>query len=108
VSLDKPVGDDSDAAEFGELIPDEATASPFDAAVESLMHERLYEVLDNLPYREKRIITLRFGLDGEQPQTLDKVARLFGLTRERTRQIEEASLRKLSTLADAQALRSAA
>jgi RNA polymerase primary sigma factor len=108
VSLDKPVGDDSDAAEFGELIPDEATASPFDAAVESLMHQRLYEVLDNLPYREKRIITLRFGLDGEQPQTLDKVARLFGLTRERTRQIEEAALRKLSTLAEAQALRSAA
>ena len=77
VSLDKPVGDDADAAQFGELIPDESTASPFDAAAETLMHERLARVLENLPYRERRIITLRFGLDGEAPRTLDQVARLF-------------------------------
>ena len=64
VSLDKPVGDDSDAAQFGELIPDESTTSPFDAAAETLMHERLAEVLENLPYRERRIIALRYGLDG--------------------------------------------
>ena len=108
VSLDKPVGDDSDAAQFGELIPDESTKSPYEAAAESLMHERLERVLDNLPYRERRIITLRFGLDGESPRTLDQVARLFKLTRERTRQIEEAAIRKLGTLADAQALRDAA
>ena len=108
VSLDKPVGDDADAAQFGELIPDESTASPFDAAAEALMHERLARVLDNLPYRERRIITLRFGLDGEAPRTLDQVARLFKLTRERTRQIEEAAIRKLGTLADAQALREVA
>jgi RNA polymerase primary sigma factor len=108
VSLDKPVGDDSDAAQFGELIPDESTKSPFDAAAESLMHERLERVLDNLPYRERRILTLRFGLEGEAPRTLDQVARLFKLTRERTRQIEEAAIRKLGTLADAQALRDAA
>ena len=108
VSLDKPVGDDADAAQFGELIPDESTASPFDAAAEALMHERLARVLDNLPYRERRIITLRFGLDGEAPRTLDQVARLFKLTRERTRQIEEAAIRKLGTLAEAQALREVA
>jgi RNA polymerase primary sigma factor len=108
VSLDKPVGDDADAAQFGELIPDESTASPFDAAAESLMHERLARVLENLPYRERRIITLRFGLDGEAPRTLDQVARLFKLTRERTRQIEEAAIRKLGTLAEAQALREVA
>ncbi len=108
VSLDKPVGDDSDAAQFGDLIPDESAASPFDQAVESMRDERLRACLDNLPYRDKRIIELRFGLDGEQPQTLDKVAKLFQLTRERTRQIEEAALRKLSTLAEAQALREAA
>ncbi len=108
VSLDKPVGDDADAAQFGELIPDESTASPFDAAAETLMHERLARVLDNLPYRERRIITLRFGLDGEAPRTLDQVARLFKLTRERTRQIEEAAIRKLGTLAEAQALREVA
>jgi RNA polymerase primary sigma factor len=108
VSLDKPVGDDSDAAQFGELIPDESTKSPFDAAAESLMHERLERVLDNLPYRERRIITLRFGLAGEAPRTLDQVARLFKLTRERTRQIEEAAIRKLGTLAEAQGLRDVA
>ncbi|MEA2365706.1 MAG: polymerase primary sigma factor, partial [Thermoleophilaceae bacterium] len=108
VSLDKPVGDDSDAAQFGDLIPDESAASPFDQAVESMRDARLKACLDNLPYRDKRIIELRFGLSGEPPQTLDKVAKLFQLTRERTRQIEEAALRKLSTLAEAQALREAA
>ncbi len=108
VSLDKPVGDDGDAALFGDLIPDESTASPFDAAVERMRDERLQSVLDNLPYRDKRIIELRFGLNGQAPQTLDKVAKLFQLTRERTRQIEEAALRKLSTLAEAQELREAA
>jgi RNA polymerase primary sigma factor len=108
VSLDKPVGDDADAAEFGDLIPDETSASPFDAAMETLQNERLTAVLDNLPYRDRRILELRYGLGGEQPQTLDKVARLFQLTRERTRQIEEGALRKLSTLAEAQALRDAA
>ncbi len=108
VSLDKPVGDDTDAAQFGELIPDESTQSPFDAAAESLMHERLERVLDNLPYRERRILTLRYGLAGEAPRTLDQVARLFKLTRERTRQIEEAAIRKLGTLAEAQGLRDVA
>ena len=108
VSLDKPVGDDADAAQFGELIPDEGTESPFEAAAEAMMRERLDEVLDNLPYRERRIIALRYGLDGEPPRTLDEVARMFSLTRERTRQIEEAAIRKLATLAEAQALRDAA
>jgi RNA polymerase primary sigma factor len=108
VSLDKPVGDDADAAQFGDLIPDESTPSPYDAAVESLMNQRLREVLDHLSYRDRRIIELRFGLDGDQARTLDQVAKLFGLTRERTRQIEDAALRKLSTLAEAQALRDAA
>jgi RNA polymerase primary sigma factor len=108
VSLDKPVGDDADAAQFGDLIPDESTPSPFEAAVESLMHQRLHEVLDHLSYRDRRIIELRYGLGGEQGRTLEQVAKLFGLTRERTRQIEEAALRKLSTLAEAQALRNAA
>ena len=108
VSLDKPVGDDADAAQFGDLIPDESTPSPYEAAAEELMHQRLREVLEHLSYRDRRIIELRFGLGGEQPRTLDHVAKLFGLTRERTRQIEEAALRRLSTLAEAQALRDAA
>ena len=108
VSLDKPVGEDGDAALFGDLIPDESTASPFDEALESMRDERLYGVLEHLPYRERRVIELRYGLNGEPAQTLDKVAKLFKLTRERTRQIEEAALRKLATLSDAQALRDAA
>ena len=108
VSLDKPVGTDADAAEFGDLIPDEATQSPFDAAMESLTHDRLYAVLEHLPYRERRILVLRYGLAGEDPQTVDKVAKMFAITRERVRQVEEAALRKLSTLAEAQALRDAA
>ena len=108
VSLDKPVGDDGDAALFGDLIPDDSTPSPYDEAVESMRDERLYGVLEHLPYRERRILELRYGLNGEPAQTLDKVAKLFKLTRERTRQIEEAALRKLATLSDAQALRDAA
>ena len=108
VSLDKPVGDDGDAALFGDLIPDDSTASPYDEAVESMRDERLYGVLEHLPYRERRILELRYGLNGEPAQTLDKVAKLFKLTRERTRQIEEAALRKLATLSEAQALRDAA
>ena len=108
VSLDKPVGDDSDAAQFGDLIEDERSASPFDQAAEQMMHQRLVEVLENLSYRERRIIELRYGLDGEQPKTLDQTARIFGLTRERTRQVEEAALRKLGSLAEAQGLRDAA
>ena len=93
VSLDKPVGDDGDAALFGDLIPDESTASPFDEAVES-MRDGAPTAFSRAPsYRERRILELRYGLNGEPAQTLDKVAKLFKLTRERTRQIEEAALR---------------
>jgi RNA polymerase primary sigma factor len=65
-------------------------------------------VLENLSYRERRVVELRYGIGGEQPATLDQVARVFGLTRERTRQIEETAIRKLGSLAEAQALRDAA
>jgi RNA polymerase primary sigma factor len=108
VSLDKPVGDDADAAQFGDLIEDVGSASPHDLAAEAMMHERLADVLENLSYRERRIVEMRYGLRDEQPKTLDQTARVFGLTRERTRQIEDAALRKLGSLAEAQALRDAA
>jgi RNA polymerase primary sigma factor len=108
VSLERPVGDDGDSAELGHLIPDEEAVSPFEAAMETMTRSRLEEVLANLSYRERRIIELRYGLDGEQPRTLDQVGRTFGLTRERTRQIEDHIMRKLSSLAEAQALRGAA
>jgi RNA polymerase primary sigma factor len=108
VSLDKPIGDDSDAAEFGDLIEDDRSASPFEVAAESMMQERLREALENLSYRERRVLEMRYGLGNEQALTLDQVARTFGLTRERTRQIEEGAVRKLGSLAESQALRQAA
>jgi RNA polymerase primary sigma factor len=108
VSLDKPVGDDADAAQFGDLIEDVGSASPHELAAETMMQERLADVLENLSYRERRIVEMRYGLRDEQPKTLDQTARVFGLTRERTRQIEDAALRKLGSLAEAQGLRDAA
>jgi RNA polymerase primary sigma factor len=110
VSLDKPVGGagDDDAAELGHLIPDSAAESPFEAAAEAMSRGRLAEALENLSYRERRIVELRYGLFGEQPRTLDEVGRMFGLTRERTRQVEEHAVRKLSSLAEARGLREVA
>jgi RNA polymerase primary sigma factor len=108
VSLEKPVGDDGDAAELGHLIPDDTAISPFDAAMESMTKHALQEALENLSYRERRIVELRYGLDGESARTLDQVGKVFNLTRERTRQIEEHAIRKLASLAEAQALRGAA
>src|SRR3712207_5266735 len=69
VSLEKPVGDDGDAAELGHLIPDEAAISPFDAAMDSMTKHSLQEALENLSYRERRILELRYGLDGEAART---------------------------------------
>jgi RNA polymerase primary sigma factor len=108
VSLERPVSDESDGAELGQLIPDRNAVSPFDAAVESMTKDRLQDALENLSYRERRIVELRYGLDGEHPRTLDEAGRVFGLTRERTRQIEENAIRKLGSLAEAQALKGAA
>jgi RNA polymerase primary sigma factor len=109
VSLDKPVGGgEEDAAELGHLIPDANAESPFESAMESLTRSRLGEALENLSYRERRIVELRHGLFGEHPRTLDEVGRMFGLTRERTRQVEEHALRKLASLAEAQGLRDVA
>ena len=109
VSLDKPVGGgEDDAAELGHLIPDADAESPFDAAASSVISSRLAEALENLSYRERRVVELRHGLFGERPRTLDEVGRMFSLTRERTRQVEEHALRKLGSLAEAQGLRDVA
>jgi RNA polymerase primary sigma factor len=110
VSLDKPVGGggEDDAAELGHLIPDQNAVSPFEAAAEAFDRSRLAAALENLSYRERRVVELRYGLFGEQPRTLDDVGRMFGLTRERTRQIEEHAVRKLASLAEAQGLREVA
>jgi RNA polymerase primary sigma factor len=108
VSLERPVGEESDGAELGQLIPDVNAISPFEAASERMTKDRLQDALENLSYRERRIVELRYGLDGEHPRTLDEAGGVFGLTRERTRQIEENAIRKLGSLAEAQALKGAA
>ena len=109
VSLDKPVGGgEDDAAELGHLIPDDRAESPFDVAADSMTRSRLADALGNLSYRERRVVELRHGLFGEHPRTLDEVGRTFGLTRERTRQVEEHALRKLASLAEARGLREVA
>ena len=104
VSLEKPVGDEEES-EFGQFIADERAESPFERAAELLTKEALKEALENLSYRERRVLELRFGLGGEHPRTLDEVGRTFNVTRERIRQIEEQSLKKLQSLAEAQKLR---
>jgi RNA polymerase primary sigma factor len=103
VSLEKPVGDE-DQSEFGQLIADEHAESPFDRAVEALANEALREALENLSYRERRVLELRYGLGGQRPRTLDEVGRTFNVTRERIRQIEQQALAKLQKLHQPQQL----
>jgi RNA polymerase primary sigma factor len=104
VSLEKPVGDEEES-EFGQFIADEKAESPFDRAADLLTKEALKEALENLSYRERRVLELRYGLGGEHPRTLDEVGRTFNVTRERIRQIETQSLKKLQQLGEAQKLR---
>jgi RNA polymerase primary sigma factor len=104
VSLEKPVGDEEES-EFGQFIADERAESPYERAAEILAKEALREALENLSYRERRVIELRYGLGSERPRTLDEVGRTFNVTRERIRQIENQSLKKLQNLPEAQKLR---
>jgi RNA polymerase primary sigma factor len=104
VSLEKPVGDEEES-EFGQFIADERAESPYERAAEILTKEALREALENLSYRERRVLELRYGLGGEHPRTLDEVGAAFHVTRERIRQIENQALKKLSSLSEAQRLR---
>jgi RNA polymerase primary sigma factor len=107
VSLEKPVGDD-DESEFGHFLADDSTPLPDELAETALQREALRGILAALSERERRVLELRYGLDGQQPRTLDEVGRTFNVTRERIRQIEHQGLKKLSTLADAQRVRDVA
>jgi RNA polymerase primary sigma factor len=107
VSMEKPVGDD-DESEFGHFLTDETAQLPEEAAEQALRRDTLKQVLGSLSPREQRILELRYGLDGEQPRTLDEVGRAFNVTRERIRQIENQCLKKLRALADCQKLREVA
>ncbi len=104
ISLEKPVGDE-EQSEFGQLIADEQAESPYERAVENLTNEALGQALRTLSYRERRVLELRYGLGDQHPRTLDEVGRAFNVTRERIRQIEHRSLKKLQNLHQAQQLR---
>ncbi len=104
ISLERPVGDE-EQTEFGRLIADEHAESPYDRAVETLTIEALRQALENLSYRERRVIELRYGLGDQNPRTLDEIGRTFNVTRERIRQIEHQSLKKLQALQETQRLR---
>jgi RNA polymerase primary sigma factor len=103
VSLERPVGDEEDT-EFGQLLTDENAPLPEDAVDETLRRELLLRVLAALTQRERRILELRYGLGGEVPRTLDEVGRTFNVTRERIRQIETQTLKKIRGMADADSL----
>jgi len=104
VSLEKPVGEEEES-ELGDFVEDEAAVSPFDRASETLRRENVRRALDALPAREREVIEMRFGLRGTRPYTLEEVGRAFNVTRERIRQIENHTLKKLESLPEAQRLR---
>ena len=106
ISLEKPVGDEEDS-ELGEFVADDTVTSPFETASENLQREHVRQALDALPERERQVIELRYGLNGSDPMTLEECGRAFGVTRERVRQIENNTLRKLKQLPEAQRLREA-
>jgi len=103
VSLEKPVGDEEES-EFGHFITDENVPLPDEVADEAMRKELLQKILSTLSHRERRVLELRYGLDGEHPRTLDEVGRTFNVTRERIRQIENQSLKKLGALPVTKAL----
>ena len=94
VSLETPIGEEEDS-QLGDFIEDDAAVVPPDAASFSMLQEQLSKVLDGLAERERKVISLRFGLDDGHPRTLEEVGREFGVTRERIRQIESKTLAKL-------------
>ena len=106
VSLEKPIGEEEDS-ELGDFVEDENTETPDEAASLTLRRSDIEQALSSLPERERRVIELRFGLDGSQPCTLEEVGKAFGVTRERIRQIENNTLKKLESLPEAQRLKDA-
>jgi RNA polymerase primary sigma factor len=104
VSLEKPIGEEEDSS-LGDFVEDEAAESPFDTAQLLLRREDVVNALNALPRREREVIELRYGLLGGEPRTLEEVGRAFGVTRERIRQIENNTLKKLESLPEAQGLK---
>src|SRR5450759_1142440 len=106
VSLEKPMGEEDDSA-LADFIEDVSAQSPFEIASEALRRESVARVLASLPRREREVIEMRYGIVGGRSRTLEEVGRAFNITRERVRQIENRTLKKLQTLPQAQQLREA-
>jgi RNA polymerase primary sigma factor len=106
VSLEKPVGDEEDSA-LSDFVEDEAAESPYDMASAALRRQSVMRVLATLPRREREVLEMRYGIAGDRVRTLDEVGRAFNITRERVRQIESRTLKKLQTAPEAQQLREA-
>jgi len=106
ISLEKPVGEEDDSA-LGDFVEDVSAASPFEIASDALRRENVSRVLACLPRREREVIEMRYGIVGGRSRTLEEVGRAFNITRERVRQIENRTLKKLQTLPEAQQLREA-
>jgi RNA polymerase primary sigma factor len=106
ISLEKPIGEEEES-ELGDFVEDQTAESPFEIAAENLRKENVHRALAALPQREREVIELRFGLTGGRPRTLEEVGRAFNVTRERIRQIENHTLKKLESLPEAQRLRDA-
>ncbi len=107
VSLERPVGDD-DSGTLADLVPDPFAENPFGSATSTLRTRCIDRVLAELSVRDRHLIELRYGLNGEPPRTLEEVGRYFGVTRERVRQLEISLLRRLEHHPDSQGLRDAA
>ena len=106
ISLEKPIGDE-DESELGDFVEDQTAESPFELASEHLRKENVHRALASLPLREREVIEMRYGLTGGRARTLEEVGRAFNVTRERIRQIENHTLKKLESLPEAQRLRDA-
>ena len=106
VSLEKPVGE-GEESELADLVPDVNAMEPFDEASLNIRSESVRKVLGGLPERERDVLVMRYGLGGESPRTLEQCGEAFGVTRERVRQIETSTLRKIKNLPEAQSLREA-
>jgi RNA polymerase primary sigma factor len=106
VSLEKPIGEEEES-ELGDFVEDQTAESPFELASENLRRDNVRRALAALPQREREVIEMRFGLAGGRPRTLEEVGRAFNVTRERIRQIENHTLKKLEALPEAQRLRDA-
>jgi RNA polymerase primary sigma factor len=106
ISLEKPIGEEEES-ELGDFVEDQTAESPYELAAENLRRDNVHRALQALPKREREVIEMRFGLTGGRPRTLEEVGRAFNVTRERIRQIENHTLKKLESLPEAQRLRDA-